>query len=207
MKLFEFGAFGEGFLADDFYRIGDDDRDERSTICERLRANLDDRDSVNMIRNHHRALETFVATDYAGDSTRDLPCQIFQLAFRRLGIRIGVERSRFLENACFCFQALVVDDEIDVFVERVARERFKGRGKDDSAKRKTIPEGPLADGFYRTGNFDALERATPLEGSVPDLFNPRSQMKFFESGAFGEGRLAAAALRAMRYELAKEGLA
>ena len=68
-------------------------------------------------------------------------------------------------------------------------------------------EGPLADGFNRAGNFDALERATPPEGEFFDLFNPRSQMKFFESGAFGEGRLAAAALRAMRYELAKEGLA
>ena len=61
MKLFEFGAFGEGFLSDDFYRIREDDGGDFFTFRECLLANLDDRDSVNMIRNHHRALETFVA--------------------------------------------------------------------------------------------------------------------------------------------------
>ena len=62
---------------------------------------------------------------------------------------------------------VVVDDEVDSFVERVARERFKGRGKDDPAKRRTIPESV----FF-------------------DRFNPLSQLKFFESGAVGEGFLA-----------------
>ena len=51
-------------------------------------------------------------------------------------------------------------------------------------------EGPLADGFNCVGNFDALERFTRSEGAVFDLFNPRSQMKFFEFGAFAEGALA-----------------
>ena len=51
-------------------------------------------------------------------------------------------------------------------------------------------EGPLADGFNCVGNFDALERFTRSEGAVFDLFNPRSQMKFFESEAFEEGPLA-----------------
>ena len=108
---------------------------------------------------------------------------------------------------------LIVDDEADAFVERVGRERFKGRGKDDSAERRTIREsvffdrfnslsqsqlfesgavgkGPLADGFNRTGNFDALERATLIEGAFFDSSNPRSQMKLLESGAFFEGFLA-----------------
>ena len=108
---------------------------------------------------------------------------------------------------------LVVEDEVDAFVERVARELFKSWGKDDSAKRRTTPkraffdlfnprsqlkffefgavvEGFLADGFNRTGNFDALERATRIESVFFDLFNPRSQLKFFEFGAFGEGPLA-----------------
>ena len=62
---------------------------------------------------------------------------------------------------------LVVDDEVDAFVERVARELFKGRGKDYSVKRRTIPESV----FF-------------------DLFNPRSQMKLFESVAVAEGVLA-----------------
>ena len=42
---------------------------------------------------------------------------------------------------------LVVDEEIDFFVEHVARERFKGRGKDNSAKRRTIPESVFFDRF------------------------------------------------------------
>ncbi len=62
---------------------------------------------------------------------------------------------------------LVVDDEVDSFVERVARERFKGRGKDYSAKRRTIPESV----FF-------------------DRFNSLSQSQLFESGAFLEGALA-----------------
>ena len=66
---------------------------------------------------------------------------------------------------------VVVDDEVDAFVERVARERFKGRGKDDSAKRRTIPESA----FF-------------------DLFNPRSQMKLFEFATF-ERRLPRRRLR------------
>ena len=67
---------------------------------------------------------------------------------------------------------LVLDDEVDAFVERVARERFKGRGKDDSAKRRT-----------------ACKRL------FFDLFNPRSQMKFFEFGAIFEGPLSDAFYR------------
>ena len=61
---------------------------------------------------------------------------------------------------------LVVEDEVDAKTEGVARERFKGRGKDNSAKRRTIPESV----FF-------------------DLFNPRSQMKLLESAALGEGAL------------------
>ena len=45
-------------------------------------------------------------------------------------------------------------------------------------------------GFNRAGNFDALERATQPEGAFFDLFNPRSQAKLLESGAFYEGFLA-----------------
>ena len=62
---------------------------------------------------------------------------------------------------------LVDDDEVDAFVERVARELFKAWGKDDSAKRRTISKSA----FF-------------------DRFNPRSQMKFFEPVAPGEGALA-----------------
>ena len=62
---------------------------------------------------------------------------------------------------------LVVEDEVDAKTEGVARERFKGRGKDYSAKRRTIPESV----FF-------------------DLFNPRSQLKFFEFGACEEDQLA-----------------
>ena len=60
---------------------------------------------------------------------------------------------------------LVVDDEVDAFVEGAARERFKCRGKDDSAERRTITESA----FF-------------------DLFDPRSQMKLLESAALGEGQ-------------------
>ena len=60
MKFFE-SAVGEGFPADGFNRAGNFDALERPTRSEGFLADLDDRDSVNMIRNHHRALETFVA--------------------------------------------------------------------------------------------------------------------------------------------------
>ena len=92
---------------------------------------------------------------------------------------------------------LVVDVEVDSFVERVARERFKGRGKDDPAKRRTITEsvffdlfdprsqmklfesaakreGCLADDFDRTWNDDGLERFAPYESFFFDLFDPSS---------------------------------
>ena len=62
---------------------------------------------------------------------------------------------------------LVVDDEIDA---------------------KT--EGALADDFDRTWDDDGLERAKSPEGVFFDLFNPRSQLKFFELGACEEGQLA-----------------
>ena len=61
---------------------------------------------------------------------------------------------------------VVDDDEVDVFAELVARELFKGRGKDYPAKRRTINESA----FF-------------------DLFDPRSQMKLLESAALGEGAL------------------
>ena len=62
---------------------------------------------------------------------------------------------------------VVVDDEVDAKTEGVARERFKGRGKDNSAKRRTISESVF------------FER-----------FNSLSQSLLFESGAFFEGFLA-----------------
>ena len=92
---------------------------------------------------------------------------------------------------------LVVEDEVDSFVEGVVRERFKGRGKDYSAKRRTSPEsvffdrfnslsqlkffefatfeeGVLADDFDRTWDDDGLERIAPTEGVFFDLFDPSS---------------------------------
>ena len=53
-----------------------------------------------------------------------------------------------------------------------------------------IREGALADDFDRTWNDDELERATLTEGAFFDCLNPRSQLKFFEFGAFCEGCLA-----------------
>ena len=81
----------------------------------------------------------------------------------------------------------VVGDEVDAFVERVARELYKGRGKDDSAKRRTIPESFHADGFNRAWNLDALERVAPPEGFLADLFDcvgkrrPRKPLTQIES--------------------------
>ena len=108
---------------------------------------------------------------------------------------------------------VVDDDEVDVFAELVARELFKGRGKDYPAKRRTInesaffdlfdpsshmkffefgavSEGPFADEFNRTGNRDALKRFAPTKSAFFDSFNPRSQLKFFEHFAEAEGPLA-----------------
>ena len=42
---------------------------------------------------------------------------------------------------------VVDDDEVDVFAELVARELFKGRGKDYPAKRRTINESAFFDLF------------------------------------------------------------
>ena len=47
MKFFEFGAFGEGVPADDFYRIREDDGGDFFTFRECPLANLNDRTSVN----------------------------------------------------------------------------------------------------------------------------------------------------------------
>ena len=59
---------------------------------------------------------------------------------------------------------LVVDEEVDAFVERVGRERFKGRGKDDSAERRTIRESVFFDRFNSLSQSQLFESGTFLEG-------------------------------------------
>ena len=106
MKLFEFGACVEGVLADDFDGVWNLDRGDQSIPHESEHGNLDDGDSVNKARNLDRALKSFVAPGYADAFFRDLPLK--KPIFRRFEAR-GV-----------------VDEEFDVFVERVGRESFKG---------------------------------------------------------------------------------
>ena len=66
---------------------------------------------------------------------------------------------------------LVVDEEVDAFVERVGRERFKGRGKDDSAERRTIRESVFFDRFNSLSQSQLFESGTFLEGPPADDFD------------------------------------
>ena len=52
---------------------------------------------------------------------------------------------------------LVVEDEVDAKTEGVARERFKGRGKDNSAKRRTISESVFFDRFNSLSQSQLFE--------------------------------------------------
>ena len=152
----EIDAFVERVARERFKSQGKDDSAKRRTIHK----------SVFFDRFNPRSQMKLLESDAKREGS-------FTDDFDRTWDEDGLERIASPESAVL--GPLVVDDQVDAFVEGVARERFKGpgtdyakgRGKDDSAKRRTIPESA----FF-------------------DLFNPRSQLKFFEFGAFEEGQLA-----------------
>ena len=87
------------------------------------------------------------------------------------------------------FLPLVVDDEDDAFDERVARERFKGRGKDDSRREEqslkasfsiVLIPSPNRNSSSPKQSWKALSPTTSTEsGSSTDLSELHAQKAHF----------------------------